>query len=77
MEKMEVLKTRTDDLNWFRGNYDSLRKNFDKQWVVVQNKSVVANYSTYDEVMKKLKDDKSKRNSIVEFIDSEQIAMFF
>jgi hypothetical protein len=76
-EKVEVLKNSRKDLEWFRDNYASLKKDFDKRWVIVQNKSVVADCSTYDEVLKEIKGDRSKKTAIVEFIDSEQIAMFF
>jgi hypothetical protein len=77
MEKIEVLRHSRENLEWFRDNYADLEKDFDKQWVVVQDKSVIANCSTYDEVLRKIRGGRSKKTALVEFIDSEQIAMFF
>ena len=77
MEKSQILKNSREDLEWLRTNYDSLKKDFDKQWVIVQNKAIIANCSTYDEVMRKVKENQTKKTAMVEFIDSEQIAMFF
>lgn len=77
LEKAELLKNSRENLEWFRDNYDDLKKDFDKQWVIVQNKAVIGSCSTYDEVLSKVKSDRSKKTAMVEFIDSEQIAMFF
>ena len=77
MEKNLLLKNSRENLEWLRDNYDGLKKIFDKQWVFIQNKSVVDNCSTYDEVMRKVRADCSKKTAIIEFVDSEQIAMFF
>ena len=55
LEKAELLRNSRENLEWFRANYDDLKKDFDKQWVVVQNKKVVAKCSTYDEIMSKVK----------------------
>ena len=77
LEKAVLLKNSRENLEWFRDNYDDLKKDFDKQWVIVQNKAVIGNCSTYDEVLRKVKGDHSKKTTMVEFIDSEQIAMFF
>jgi thymidylate kinase len=75
MEKAELVQVSVKNLKWFRDNYDEIQKKYDKQWVVIDNKRVVANCSTYDEILKaKLAE---KKTALVEFIDSEQIAMFF
>jgi len=77
MEKGELLRLSRENLEWFRDNYNSLKKDYDKQWVVVQNKGIVANCSSYDEIVRTLREEPSKKSALVEFIDSEQIAVFF
>jgi hypothetical protein len=77
LEKAELLKNLRENLEWFRDNFDYLKRDFDKQWVIVQNKAVIGNYSTYDEVLRKVKGDHSKKTAMIEFVDSEHIAMFF
>ena len=75
MEKAELLQVSVKNLKWFRDNYYEIQKKYDKQWVVIDNTRVVANCSTYDEILnRKLAE---KKTALVEFIDSEQIAMFF
>ena len=75
MKKAELLQVSVKNLEWFRDNHDEIQKKYDKQWVVIDNNRVVANCSTYDEILKtKLTE---KKTALVEFIDSEQIAMFF
>ena len=74
MEKTELLQVSVKNLEWFRDNYDEIQKKYDKQWVVIDNNRVIANCSTYDEILKtKLAE---KKTALVELIDSEQIAMF-
>jgi len=51
-------------------------KECDNQWVVIQNKKIVAKGSTHEKIANMLgKPD--KKTAIVEFIDSKQLAMFF
>lgn len=75
MEKSAVLQASMQNLEWFRDNYEQLKKDYDKQWVVIEGQGVVSCSSTYDEIMKA--GAKNKKAALVEFIDSEQIAMFF
>jgi thymidylate kinase len=75
MEKAQLLQISFKNLEWLRSNYNKIQKKYGKQWVVIDNKRVVANCSTYDEILKtKLA---KKKTVLVEFIDSEQIALFF
>lgn len=75
MEKSAVLQASMQNLEWFRDNYEQLKKDYDKQWVVIEGQGVVSCSSTYDEIMKA--GAENKKAALVEFIDSEQIAMFF
>ncbi len=75
-EKGELLRLTKENLEWFKTNYAYLRRKYDNQWVAIQKKEVVACGSTYDQISKALKKE-DKRSAIVEFVDSQQLAMFF
>ena len=75
MEKNTVLRASMQNLEWFRDNYEQLKKDYDKQWVVIEGQGVVTSSSTYDEIMKT--GAKNKKSALVEYVDSEQLAMFF
>ncbi|MCJ7470888.1 DUF5678 domain-containing protein [Candidatus Bathyarchaeota archaeon] len=74
--KSELFKSSMANLEWFKQNYENIRKDCDNQWVVIQNKKVVAKASTYENITRTLKKE-DKKSAIVEFIDSNQPAMFF
>jgi hypothetical protein len=71
-----LFKNSRENLAWFKDNYDNLLKEFDKCWVVIAGKKVVASGSSFDEVVKAARKYDSS-SVIVEFIESEPIAMFF
>lgn len=75
-EKGELLRLSRENLEWFKDNYKCLKRKYDKQWIVIQKKEVVASDSTYDRIVDYLKKE-DKKSAIVEFVDSNQIAMFF
>lgn len=72
----EMLTLSKENLEWFNKNYDCLKKEYDNQWIAVLKKEVVAKASTYDQIMSVL-NKKDLKNALIEFIDSQQIAMFF
>lgn len=74
--KSELFKSSMENLEWFKQNYENIRKDCDNQWVVIQNKKVVAKGSTYENIARILKKE-DKKSAIIEFIDSNQLAMFF
>jgi hypothetical protein len=76
ISKSELFKSSMENLQWFKENYETLRKDYDNQWVVIQNKKIVAKASTYDTIARALKKE-DKKSAIIEFIDSNQLAMFF
>lgn len=74
--KTELFRASRENLEWFKQNYENIRKDCDNQWVVIRNKKVVAKASTYENIARTLKKE-DKKSAIVEFIDSNQLAMFF
>ena len=76
MEKGELLQASIDNLEWFRKNYETLKEEYDNQWIIVQKKGVVAKGSTFEQIKKCLQKVDAK-SALVEFIDSNNIAMFF
>lgn len=77
MQRDELFKLSRENLEWFKENYNKLKRKYDNQWIVIQKKEVVATSSTYDDIIKFLKEKSDKKSAIVEFMDSKQMAMFF
>ena len=76
LEKAQILKTSQENLEWFRENYESLKKEYDNQWIIVQKRKVVAKGNSFEQIKKCLQKIDA-RSAIVEFIDSNNLAMFF
>lgn len=76
MEKAELFRISRGNAEWFRENYEDLKRKYDNRWIIIQNKKVVESASTFDDIMKVVK--KYDPNSvIVEYIQRKPIAMFF
>ena len=76
MERAELFKISRRNIEWLKENYESLKREYDKLWIMIQDRKVVRSASTFDEVMKTVrKHDPNK--ILVEYITSEPIAMFF
>ena len=76
MEKAELFKNSKENVEWFKENYEDLKKKYDKHWIVIENKKVVKSASTFDEVLAIVR-KRDPNKVIVEFMQSDQIAMFF
>jgi hypothetical protein len=74
--KTELFRASRENLEWFRDNYKTLVKDCNGQWVVIQNRKIIAKGSTYEKIAGILKET-DKKSAIVEFVDSRQLAMFF
>jgi hypothetical protein len=76
MEKEQLFKISRENGQWLSENYDDLKKTYDKCWIVIQDRKVVKSASTFDEIMQVVRrHDPSK--ILVEYIQSEPVAMFF
>ena len=76
MEKAQILKASQENLEWFKDNYESLKRDYDNQWIVVQKREVVAQGSTFEQIKKCLQ-KLDRKSALVEFVDSNNLAMFF
>lgn len=75
-EQNDLLKLSRENLEWYKENYSKIKKKHDNKWVAIQRKEIVATGSTYDQIAKRItKED--KKSAIIEFIDSNQLSMFF
>jgi len=72
----EVLSKSNRNLEWLRDNYDELKQKYDKQWIIIDNQSVIHSASSYSEIMKAMQTE-NKNTAIVKFMTSEPVAMFF
>jgi hypothetical protein len=76
VEKEQLFQIARDNDQWLSEHYDDLKKTYDKCWIVIENRKVVKSASTFDEIMKVVK--KYDPNRIkVEYVQSEEVAMFF
>ena len=76
MEKEHLFRISRENNQWLSENYDDLKKRYDKCWIVIQDRKVVKSASTFDEIMRTVrKHDPNK--ILVEYIQSEEVAMFF
>jgi sulfatase maturation enzyme AslB (radical SAM superfamily) len=76
MEKTKLFEISRSNVEWLKENYGALKKEFDSRWIVIQNRKVVKSAGTFDEIMQAIK-KYDKNEILVEFIQSEPIAMFF
>jgi hypothetical protein len=74
-EKGELIRDSMKNLEYLKDNYERLKKDYDKKWVVIDKGGIVNSSSSYDEILKTKA--ANKKTALFEFIDSEQIAMFF
>jgi len=78
MEKAELFEISRENAEWFRDNYENLKKKYNNRWILIHNKEVVESARTFDDIMKILRAQKYDPNTIiVEYLQSKQIAMFF
>ena len=75
-EQNEILRLSRGNLEWLKENYNQIKKKHDNEWVAIQRNEIVATASTYDQITKKISKE-DKKSAIIEFIDSNQLAMFF
>ena len=76
MEKSELFKISKENAVWLKENYAHLKREYDKCWIVIQDKKVVKCASTFDEIMRTVRKHDPNR-ILVEYIQSEPVAMFF
>lgn len=69
----EISRRNTE---WLKENYERLKREYDNRWVLIQDRKVVETASTFDEIMKTVA-RRDPNKILVEYIQSEQVAMFF
>ena len=77
METRQIFEQSSENMQWLADNYDRLKEKFGGKWVAVSRKNVVES----DENLQRLKDAISKHKNpesiVVEYVNTETIAMFF
>lgn len=61
---------------WLKKNYDKLKRDYDKHWIIIQDRKIISSASTFDEIMKTVRRHNPNK-ILVEYIQSEPVAMFF
>lgn len=76
LEKNILFEISRRNTEWLQKNYESLKKEYDKRWIMIQDRKVVKSASTFDEIMRTVRSHDPNK-ILVEYIQSEPIAMFF
>ena len=76
MEKAELFRNSKENIEWLKENYEDLKKKYDERWIVIENKTVVKSASTFDEILAIVR-NRDPNKVLVEYMQSEQVAMFF
>jgi len=76
MERAELFRNSKENIEWLEENYEDLRKKYDERWIVIENKTVVKSASTFDEILAVVR-NRDPNKVLVEYMQSEQVAMFF
>lgn len=71
-----MFEVSRQNIEWFKKNYNRLKRDYDKRWVMIQDRKVVTSASTFDEIMEIVRKHDSNK-ILVEYMQSEPIAMFF
>jgi hypothetical protein len=72
--KEDALREAKLNLEWIRDNFEELQQNYDKQWIVIEDQKVVDSSKICNKIFKNVQ--KYKTSALIEFINSEQMAMF-
>jgi len=76
MEKMELFEISRRNTEWLQKNYAKLKKEYDRHWVLIENRKIVESASSFDEIMRSVR-KRDPNKILVEYIQSEPVAMFF
>lgn len=76
MERDALFRLSKENVEWMKENYESLKREYDNRWIVIQDKKVVCSSSIFHEIMKAVQKYDTK-TAVVEYIQSKPIAMFF
>lgn len=76
LERVKRFKNSRENIEWFKENYEALRKKYDERWIVIENKKVINSASTFDEVLPLVR-KRDPNKVIVEYVQSDPIATFF
>lgn len=76
MKREDLFEISRKNTEWLKENYRSLKREYDKSWIIIQDRRVIERASTFDEIMKAVRKHDPNR-ILVEYIQSEPVAMFF
>ena len=76
MERKELFEISRKNAEWLKDNYETLKKKYDNKWIVIHDRKVVTSASSFDEILNTVRKHDPSR-ILVEYIQSEPVAMFF
>ena len=72
----EMFRVSNENLHWFSKNYTAIKKKYDKHWIIVKDKKIVGQGKSFEEINHIARKYKPS-DILVEFVQTEQVAMFF
>jgi len=76
MKREDLFDISKENIQWLQENYEHLRKEYDKKWIIVHNKKVVESQETFKDILQVAR--RYDPNSIlVEFLQTQEVAAFF
>ena len=76
IEREVLFDDSLGNMEWFRVHYEKLKREYNNKWIIVYNKEVVETEDSFEEVLARARKYDPNR-IMVEFIESDEIAMFF
>ena len=70
---LDKLERLADNLKWFNYNYNDLKKEFDKQYVAIQEKQILDSDPNLERLIKRLNIKNYDKSIAIEYIYSSNI----
>jgi hypothetical protein len=65
---LDKLERLADNFKWFNSHYDSLKKNYDNQYVAIQEKQILDSDTNYERLIKRLDIRNYNKSIAIDFV---------
>ena len=76
MEREVLFDDSVENMEWFSKHYADVKRKYTNKWIIVYNRKVVETEDSFEEVLARARKYDPNR-IMVEFMESDEIAMFF
>ena len=67
-----VLQQQSTDFEWFKNNYNEICKEYNGRFVVIKNKTIIGDYSSYSEAVRSTEQTEARGTYIVQHCNGEE-----